>query len=49
MNELLNRAADYTYRAGLAATIGMPELSATLTRRAADCRAEADQLEKDFQ
>lgn len=47
--ELLNRAADYTYRAGLASRCGMPDHALTLTRRAAECRAEADHLEKDYQ
>lgn len=49
LTELLNRAADYTYRAGLASRIGLTELSETLTNRAAECRTAADELEKDFQ
>lgn len=49
LTELLNRADDYTYRAGLAAQVGMPDLAETLTRKAADCITAADELEKDFQ
>lgn len=47
--ELLNRAADYTYRAGLAGRCGLTDLAAKLTRQAADCRTAADELEKDYQ
>lgn len=47
--ELRNQAAFYTYRAQLAERVGMPELSLTLHRRAAETLTQADNIEKDFQ
>lgn len=46
--QLLNRADDYTYRAGLARQLGQPDLADKLETQAAQCAATADQLDPDF-